>query len=269
MTNLIGRHVAITGAGRGIGAATARLLLDRGARVALGDLEAPAIDHPNASAHVLDVTDEESFARFLAAAGPVDALVNNAGIMPVGGFLAEPSAVSRRQVDVNVHGVLNGMRLALPEMIRRGGGHVVNLGSAASRVGLPGEAVYCGTKHFVLGVSEAVRAELLGTGVEVSVVLPNLAATTLGSGMAPARGSRLLRPEEVAAAIVDVLERPRFEVSVPAALSLQLRLRALLPVRARDGLMKAMRMDRVATEVREQERVAYARELERAAGDVA
>ncbi len=261
------RVVVITGAGRGIGAATARLLLARGDRVAAGDLRAPEL--PGAFNGVLDVTDSDSFAAFLAEAeaalGPADVLVNNAGIMPVGGFLDEPADVSRRQVDVNVHGVLNGMRLALPAMRERGRGQIVNLGSAASRVGLPGEAVYCGTKHFVLGVSEAVRAELLGSGVEISVVLPNLAATTLGSGMRPARGSRLLRPEDVAAAIVDVIDRPRFEVSVPAALSLQLRMRALLPVPARDKLMRAMGMDKVATDVQAADRAAYVREIEQAA----
>ena len=266
---LSGRTVAITGAGRGIGRATAEALLARGARVALGDLQAPDVgERPGAVGLALDVSDSASFGAFLAGAedahGPLDVLVNNAGIMPIGPFLSESEALTRRQVDVNVHGVLNGMRLALPGMLARGSGHVVNLGSAASLVGLPGEAVYCGTKHFVLGVSEAVRAELRGTGIDVTVVMPNLAATRLGAGMAPARGSKLLSADEIAQALVGAIERPRFEVPVPARIGPALRLRALLPVRARDAAMRALGMDKVATDVAEGERAEYRAELDRA-----
>jgi NAD(P)-dependent dehydrogenase (short-subunit alcohol dehydrogenase family) len=148
---LPGRVVAITGAGRGIGLKTAQILLERGARVALGDLDeavvrAAAGDHPAAAALAVDVSDRASFQRFLDDAertlGPIDVLVNNAGIMPVGPFLDESPEVTRRQVDVNVHGVIDGMKLALPKMLARGSGQIVNLGSMASLVGLPGEAVY-------------------------------------------------------------------------------------------------------------------------------
>ena len=264
---LAGRVVAVTGAGRGIGRATSGLLLSRGARVALGDLEPPAVDGPSAVGLALDVTDRDSFRAFLAEAeaalGPPDVLVNNAGIMPVGPFLEESDTVTRRQVEVNVHGVVTGMKLTLPGMIDRGRGQVVNLGSAASLVGLPGEAVYCGTKFFVRGVSEAVRAELRGTGVEITVVEPNLAATRLGAGMEPARGSRLLDPEEVADAVVGAIERPRFEVSVPREIGPALRFRSLLPPRARDAVSRVLRMDKVAMDVRMEERAAYEAEIAR------
>jgi NADP-dependent 3-hydroxy acid dehydrogenase YdfG len=264
---LAGRVVAVTGAGRGIGRATSDLLLSRGARVALGDLEPPAVDGPSAVGLALDVTDREAFRAFLAEAeaalGPLDVLVNNAGIMPIGPFVEESDTVTRRQIEVNVHGVVTGMKLALPGMIARGRGHVVNLGSASSLVGLPGEAVYCGTKFFVRGVSEAVRAELRGTGVEITVVEPNLAATRLGAGMEPARGSKLLEPEEVAEAVVGVIERPRFEVSVPREIGPALRLRSLLPPRARDAFSGALAMDKVATDVRGEERAAYEAEIAR------
>ena len=264
---LAGRVVAVTGAGRGIGRATSDLLLSRGARVALGDLEPPAVDGPSAVGLALDVTDRDSFRAFLAEAeaalGPLDVLVNNAGIMPIGPFLEESDTVTRRQVEVNVHGVVTGMKLTLPGMIDRGRGQVVNLGSAASLVGLPGEAVYCGTKFFVRGVSEAVRAELRGTGVEITVVEPNLAATRLGAGMEPARGSRLLDPEEVADAVVGAIERPRFEVSVPREIGPALRFRSLLPPRARDAVSRVLRMDKVAMDVRMEERAAYEAEIAR------
>jgi NADP-dependent 3-hydroxy acid dehydrogenase YdfG len=264
---LAGRVVAVTGAGRGIGRATSDHLLSRGARVALGDLEKPAVDGQFAVGVALDVTDRDSFRAFLAEAeaalGPLDVLVNNAGIMPIGPFLEESDTVTRRQVEVNVHGVVTGMKLTLPGMIDRGRGQVVNLGSAASLVGLPGEAVYCGTKFFVRGVSEAVRAELRGTGVEITVVEPNLAATRLGAGMEPARGSRLLDPEEVADAVVGAIERPRFEVSVPREIGPALRFRSLLPPRARDAVSRVLRMDKVAMDVRTEERADYEAEIAR------
>ena len=266
-TPLGGRVVAVTGAGRGIGRATSDLLLSRGARVALGDLDPPAVDGRSNVGLALDVTDRDSFRTFLAEAeaalGPLDVLVNNAGIMPIGPFLEESDTVTRRQVEVNVHGVMTGMKLTLPGMIDRGRGQVVNLGSAASLVGLPGEAVYCGTKFFVRGVSEAVRAELRGTGVEITVVEPNLAATRLGAGMEPARGSRLLDPEEVADAVVGAIERPRFEVSVPREIGPALRFRSLLPPRARDAVSRVLRMDKVAMDVRMEERAAYEAEIAR------
>ncbi len=267
--SLAGRVVLITGAARGIGLATARTLLARGARVALGDLRAPEppAGHDGRAVGLrVDVTDEASFAAFLAdaeqALGPPDVLVNNAGIMPVGPFLEESPATTRRQVDVNLHGVITGTRLVLPGMIARGSGHVINIGSAASLIGLPGEAVYCATKHAVLGFSEAVRTEVRGTGVEVTVVMPNLAGTDLGAGMSPARGQRLLTPQEVADAIVAAIERPRFEVPVPRPIARQLKARRLLPVAARDALGRVLGIDDVGTQIRVAERAAYQAELD-------
>ena len=263
---LPGRVVVITGAGRGIGLTTARKLLDRGAKVALGDIDADlarqaAAGHINAVGLAVDVTDRASFARFLEEAeralGPADVLVNNAGIMPIGALLSEPDDVTRRQVDVNLHGVINGMKLAMPGMVRRGRGHVINIGSAASMVGLAGEAVYCATKHAVLGLTEGARTEMLGTGVELSVVMPNLANTQLGSGMSTARGSKLLTPEQVADRIVACIERPRFEVPVPADLGVQLKVRRLLPVRVRDAITKVLAMDKIATQPDPAQRRAY------------
>src|SRR5882757_5196752 len=194
-----GRVVAITGAARGLGLATAKALAERGARVAIADLdgdlarvEAAALPGPGPHAgYVADVTDPEAFSVFLDQAGsdlgPVDVLVNNAGIMPVGPFAQEEPSVTRRQVEINVLGVMTGTRLALDRMLPRGSGHVVNLASAAGRVAVPGEAVYTATKHAVVGFGEALRAELRGTGVEVTTVMPSLAATELAAGMRPPR----------------------------------------------------------------------------------
>ena len=93
-------------------------------------------------------------------------------------------------VDINLHGVIYGMKLALPGMQQRGSGHIVNLASQAGKAGLPGGATYCATKHAVVGLSEAVRAELRDTEIEVSVVMPAVVNTELGSGLPDTRGDQ-------------------------------------------------------------------------------
>jgi NADP-dependent 3-hydroxy acid dehydrogenase YdfG len=213
--SLVGKVVAITGGARGIGEATARALVAKGAKVAIGDLDRELAERTAADigsdtlALELDVTRRDSFEGFLDQVeerlGSLDVLVNNAGIMPLGRFTDEDDLTAERMIDINVHGVLYGMKLALPRMERRGTGHVVNLASQAGKAGFPGGATYCGTKHFVVGVSEAVRAELRDTGVEISVVMPAVVNTELGSGLPETRAIKKIEPEDVANAIVDAL----------------------------------------------------------------
>ena len=147
--------------------------------------------------------------------GPLDVLVNNAGIMHLGPLVDEDDASTRRQVDINVHGVLHGIKEALPRMTARGSGHVVNMASTAGRGGFAGAATYSGTKHFVVGASEAVRFELRGSAVELSCILPVVVQTELAAGVSKARFVDHLEPEDVAEAVVRTLRSPRFEVFVP------------------------------------------------------
>jgi short-subunit dehydrogenase len=238
-----GRVVAVTGAARGIGQATARVLADRGARVIGGDLPE------------LDVTSRDSFAAWLEAAGPIDVLVNNAGVMHVGSFLEESDEWTRRQIDVNLHGVILGMKLALPAMVARGSGHVVNVASAAAVIGVPREAVYAASKHGVLGVSQSVRLELRGSGVDLSVVMPGLVRTELAAGTL--RAGLVLSPEDVAHAIVATLERPRFDVYVPRAYGAISVLGALMPRRAREAMLRLAGNERATERTTTAERAAY------------
>jgi NADP-dependent 3-hydroxy acid dehydrogenase YdfG len=264
---LAGRVVAITGAARGIGRATAAALVREGAIVAIGDLDADLARRtaeelgPQAAAFALDVTDRASFDAFLDAVegelGPVDVLVNNAGIMPLGAFVAEDDATARRMVDVNVHGVLHGMKAALPRLLARGDGHLVNIASAAGKGPYPGGATYCGTKHFVVGMSDAARGELRGTGVEVSVVMPVVVETELASGVGTPRGIPRIKPDDVAAAIVEVLKRPRFDVYVPRWIGPPIALSAALPRWLRELSMRAIGADRVLWRIDDVERRPY------------
>jgi len=252
---LAGRVIAITGGARGIGRATAAALVREGAIVALGDLDEPLAAQaaeelgPNAAAFALDVTDRASFAAFLTAVedrfGVLDALVNNAGIMPLGPFVEEDDVTARRLIDINVHGVLLGMKLALPRFVARGEGHLINIASAAGKAPYPGGATYCGTKYFVVGVSETVRGELRGTGVDLSVVMPVVVETELATGVGTARGIPKIRPDDVASAIVETLRRPRFDVHVPKAIGPLTALTQVLPRRVRELTMRAIGADRV------------------------
>jgi NAD(P)-dependent dehydrogenase (short-subunit alcohol dehydrogenase family) len=263
---LEGLHVAITGGARGIGAATAERLRREGALVTLGDIDVGAVEATaerlGAVGLGLDVSDRGSFTAFIDAAeqvqAPLDVLINNAGIMPIGPFLDEPDDVARRQFDINVHGVILGMKIALPRMLARGNGHVVNVASAAGRLAsLPGEATYVATKHAVVGLSEAVRCELEGTGVTVTTVLPNLADTRLGSGMHAARGMKKLDARQIADAIVDGLHDRPAEVYVPRSLRPLSVLDLALPRGPRRLVHRAFASDRVAQDFDHARRAAY------------
>lgn len=219
-----GAVVAITGGARGIGLETAKQFLAKGAKVAIGDLdqdlaEIAAVElGDGARAYGLDVTDRASFSDFIEAVaddlGPIDVLVNNAGIMPAGPFLNEPDSVIDTQIDVNLRGPIIGMRLILPQMIERRRGHVVNVASMAGKVAIPGLAVYSGTKHAVVGLSAGVRDELAGSGVSISTVMPNAVDTDLTSGL-PTERALMLTPDKVAKAVVKSLANRREEIAVP------------------------------------------------------
>jgi len=264
--SLSGKVVAITGGARGIGKATATALVRKGCRVTIGDLDLELAEKTAAElgggtvALALDVTDRGSFAAFLDGAerelGPLDVLVNNAGIMPVTPFAEESDDSIKRQLDINVYGVIVGMQLALARFKPRGRGQIVNLASQAGKGGFPGIATYSGTKHAVVGVSEAVRAEVRGTGIEIACVMPTVVNTELTAGV----GQRWIKPVEasdVADQIVDALEVPRFDVWVPRENGILFKLVANLPRSWREALGRLMKVDKLMTEVDHGTRRAY------------
>ncbi|MDE3069866.1 MAG: SDR family oxidoreductase [Acidobacteriota bacterium] len=259
--NLAGKVVAITGGARGIGRNTAQQCIQAGMKVAIGDVDPQAAQQtatelgPNAIALPLDVTDPGSFRSFLDAVderlGSLDVLVNNAGIMPLGLFLEEDHATAVRILDINVHGVINGMKAALPGMIARGHGHVVNIASQAGKYGLPGGATYCASKAAVINLSRAVRKELRGRGIDITVISPVAVNTELGLGLSEPRQRqfRKIEPHEVAGAIMDALRVPVFDVHVPKALKISERLNNLLPIDLQDGFARVVKADAVLSQV--------------------
>ena len=209
----------------------------------------------------LDVTDLPGFTAFLDEVerrlGPIDVLVNNAGIMPVTPLEQESEASITRQLEINLRAVIHGTQEAMRRMRPRGTGHIVNIASLAGKAGYPGLATYSATKHAVVGLSEAVRFELRGSGVEVSCVMPGIVNTELASGMQEARGIKNLQPEQVTDEIVGALKLPRFDVFVPRSAGPLLKLAALLPRRAREALAHITKADQVAVTFDSSRRAAY------------
>ncbi|MFM9379210.1 SDR family oxidoreductase [Gordonia sp. VNK21] len=250
-----GLVVAVTGGGAGIGRRIAEHAARAGAIVAVGDRdEQSARDTASAlgasaRGYPLDVTDEASFRGFLDAVaadlGPIDVLVNNAGVMWVGAFDTEPEQATEAMFAVNVLGVIRGVRLAAPRMRERGRGHIVTIASAASKLAPPGEASYAATKHAVAGYLTGVREELHATGVQISMIMPGVVDTELASGTATG-AAKLLSPDQVAQAVVKVIRAPRFVTTVPGYIGPLVAVSGLLPQRIRDRLMRAMVPDQVA-----------------------
>jgi NAD(P)-dependent dehydrogenase (short-subunit alcohol dehydrogenase family) len=264
--SLHGKVAVITGGGRGIGKALARALVGEGCRVAIGDVDAASAESTAAELGSgtiglpLDVTDRPGFTAFDEVErrlGPIDVLVNNAGIMPVGPFDEEDDAGTIRLLEINLHAVMHGTREAMRRMKPRGTGHIVNIASTAGKSGAPHLASYCATKHGVVGLSDAVRTELRGTGVDVSVVLPHFVSTELTAGIPETRTIPHSTPEQVAEAVVDALCFNRFEIWVPTRVRPTWLLSIVVPLRVRDALGRALKIDRSLTHHDRAARAAY------------
>lgn len=252
---LAGRVVAITGGARGIGAATAAELARRGAKVAIGDLDLEVAEETatriggGTVAVRLDVTDPKSFVSFLdeaeAAFGPVDVVVNNAGIMPLATLLEEDDAMTAKILDLNVRALIVATREAARRMVPRGSGHIVNVASTAGKAGIPGGSTYCASKSAVIGFTEAIETELAEHGVQVSIVMPGIVRTELATGIPDLPGFKAVTPEAVAAGIADAVESPRLEVYVPRSAGPLLKYTRLAPRAGTLWLSRKMGVDRV------------------------
>ncbi|BBX19006.1 short-chain dehydrogenase [Mycolicibacterium duvalii] len=281
MDNIRGKTIAITGAARGIGYATAEHLLKRGARVVIGDRDVALQESSVArlgnlgpvSGYPLDVTDRESFATFLDKArtdggGHIDVLINNAGVMPIGPFLDQSEQAIRSSIEVNLYGVITGCQLVLPDMIARRRGHIINIASLSGLIPVPGQVVYVGAKFGVVGLSAALADEVAPHGVEVSVVMPPFTRTELISGTRETSAVKPVEPEQIAAAVAKTLDKPKTHVSVPPALRFTAQAAQMLGPRGRRWLNRKLGLDTVFLDFDTAQRQGYEQRAQSALGVV-
>lgn len=268
MTPIRGASVAVTGGAGGIGHAIAARFARQGARVAIGDLDAQAARNAaaetagTAMGTALDVTDEESFTTFLDAAeaahGPLDVLVNNAGVDWMGPFHTATDHDSRREVAVNLLGPIIGSRLALQRMLPRRHGHIVNVASAAGRIPQPGSSVYTATKHGVVGLTECMALEYRGSGVRFSLLHPGYIPTAMTAGTTlPSRLLPTATPDDCARAVIHAVQHNRFNVFVPAGQGIGIKLGYLVGRAARDRVLLAMGIGKIAGDLDRAARAEY------------
>jgi NADP-dependent 3-hydroxy acid dehydrogenase YdfG len=217
MERLAGRVALITGAGRGIGAATARLLADNGVKLALGSRRGENPGVKDALVQECDVRDPASVRSLVAATvqrfGRLDIVIGNAGVGGYGPFLDTPDQWIEDMIDTNVKGLIYTLRAALPELMNSDAADVVTVASEAGRRGLPNEAVYCSSKFAQVGLTAALDHELREHGIRCTNVCPGGVSTdfAMGTGRTPEMPqlAGMMNPEDVAETILFVLTRPR------------------------------------------------------------
>jgi 3-oxoacyl-[acyl-carrier protein] reductase len=217
MTDLQGRVALVTGASRGIGAAVARALAERGVRLALASRRGDDLGIADAVAGPCDVRDPAALERLVADTvdrfGGLDIVVANAGAGAYGPFLELPPEDIEEMIDLNVKGTIYTIRAALPYLLRSDAADIVTLASEAGRRGLPFEAVYCASKFAQVGFTRALDHELRPQGVRCTNVCPGGVATdfAMGHGRTPDMPelAGMMTSEDVAEAVLFVLSRPR------------------------------------------------------------
>ena len=220
----IDKTILVTGASSGIGEATVRELAGAGARLFIGARRAPRLKALAAELgsqvgwQELDVSDDASFAAFANAAearfGRIDVLVNNAGVMPLSPLAALKRDEWRRMIDVNIHGVLNGIAAVLPRFVAQQSGHVVNVASIGAHLVLPTAAVYCATKYAVWAITEGLRLE--HDDIRSTTISPGVVATELGSDITDPQVAAALRDWRQKSLTPDAIARAiRFAIAQP------------------------------------------------------
>jgi short-subunit dehydrogenase len=259
MKELNGKRVLITGGAQGIGLEMAIKFAEQGSEILLADLNEEALPGARAAVEVLDVpvhawpvdvTDPASVAALRAQvnaeAGPVDVLVNNAGVVFGGPFADVPLDQHFKTIEVNVMGVVAVTHAFLPDLVSRPEAHLVNIASASGFIGLPYGSTYAASKWAVIGFSESIRAELKLVGheqVRTTIVCPSYIGTGMFEGAKPPTATRLLDPAFVAGRVVEAVRSDSVYLLEPWLVKLTPLLRDLLPTKLYDKLGSALGAD--------------------------
>jgi len=230
MQDLTGRVVLITGAARGMGRLHARNFAREGAVVVLTDVDETALRETTdeivssgsqAHSYKLDVSNREECLKLAQdlkeEVGPVDVLINNAGITECYAVLDLSEKAVRRMVEVNYMGYVWMMQAFVPDMVQRGSGHVVNICSVAGKVGTAKMGGYCATKFADIGITDAIRMELMGSGVGFTIVNPGYVSTGMFEGAKVPIITNWQDPQKIADAVIDAVKKNKAEICVPRA----------------------------------------------------
>ncbi|EZH65100.1 3-ketoacyl-ACP reductase [Bacillaceae bacterium JMAK1] len=221
MQQLTGKTAVITGAGRGIGRSTAIAFAKEGIHVGLigrsmenlenvaKELEQYDVNVSAATANVSNLSEmEEAFNHITNDLGTIDILINNAGIGKFGGFLELSPEEFQEIINVNLNGVYNATRLALPAMIEQKAGDIINISSTAGTKGAPVTSAYSASKYAVMGLTESLMLEVRKHNVRVSALTPSTVATDLAvdNGLTDGNPEKAMQPEDLAELIVAQLK---------------------------------------------------------------
>jgi len=257
------KRILITGAAHGIGASIARRCVEAGHRIIAVDIDGEALFRlreglPCIETAVLDVRDLGAWTRVVDDAekqgGPIDVLINNAGVCLPGPCEQVSAEDDRMTVEVNLIGVMNGVRVLLPRFLGRQRGHVINVASMAAFSPAPELAAYCATKHAVRAYTHSCALDHRHAPIHWTVVCPEAVETPMLESMRKRRAGvvvfteKPMPPEKVAAAIVDAIRKPRSEILVPNARGKLIRFIGLFPDLLSRGMDSAERRGRQALE---------------------
>jgi NADP-dependent 3-hydroxy acid dehydrogenase YdfG len=238
------KRVLVTGAAKGIGAAIARLCVEAGHQIVAVDIDRPGLSRlreelPGIETAILDVRDLAAWERVVEAAeaqgGPIDVLINNAGVCLPGPCDQVSADDDRLTVEVNLIGVMNGVRTVLPRFLARDRGHVINVASMAAFSPIPDLAAYSATKHAVRAYTHSCALDHRHTAINWTLVCPSAVETPMLESMRKRRAGVLvftekpMPPERIARAIVDAIRTPRREVLVPSGRGKLIRFIGLFP----------------------------------------
>ncbi|HNC92255.1 MAG TPA: SDR family NAD(P)-dependent oxidoreductase [Solirubrobacterales bacterium] len=268
------KTIVITGAARGIGLATARILATRGNRVVMSDLdgelaaaEAEKIGD-RAAGFGVDVTDRDAVREHLEMVerefGPVDVMINNAGIASASpNILEQDPKITERTIDINLKGAMNGTIEAIRLMEPRRRGQVVNVASLAGIIGVKGLAAYSASKFGLVGFTESIRLEFADKGIKLTCVMPGPVDTGMMDGTSSSPLVSMLAPEEMATGIADAVTTGKPRVSLPRSSWLLARTISVLPPAIGIRVGHWTRIDRIYTEIDPAARAAYEERISR------